>query len=136
MGKEMKFGVYIPKELALELDECMKALGVSNKSKIIQEALRLFISEHKWRVHGEALGTIIVIYNHDVSNVDKNLTDIQHEFLDIIISSLHVHLSKETCAQIIVVRGSTKELKDLIGKLMRLRGVELVRPVIIGLRES
>jgi len=133
LGREMKFGVYIPKELAHELDECMKALGVTNKSKIIQEALRLFIAEHRWRVHGKALGAVIVLYNHDVPNVDESLTDIQHGFLDLILSSLHIHLSKNMCAQIIVVRGSTEQLKDLVGKLMELRGVELVRTVIIGL---
>ena len=135
MDREMKFGVYIPKELAHELEECMKALGVTNKSKIIQEALRLFISEHRWRVHGEALGAVIVLYNHDVPNVDESLTDIQHEFLSLILSSLHVHLSKEMCAQIIIVKGSTEELKDLVGKLVGLRGVELVRTVIIGLEK-
>ncbi|MEM2021996.1 MAG: CopG family transcriptional regulator, partial [Zestosphaera sp.] len=81
-----KFGVYIPEELMYDLKNCMKALGVDNKSLVIREALRLFITEHKWRVGGLILGAIGVVYDHEVNETDVQLTDIQHEYLSEIIS--------------------------------------------------
>ena len=53
-----KFGIYIPKELADDLERIMAALGVSSKSALVREALRLYIIEHKWKVAKEAVGII------------------------------------------------------------------------------
>ncbi|RLG88048.1 MAG: CopG family transcriptional regulator [Thermoprotei archaeon] len=128
----MKFGVYIPEDLALELEKCMKVLGIKRKSRLIQEALKLFINEHKWRLGGEALGVIGVIYDHTVSNIDSKLTDIQHDFLDIILGTLHIHLDKRRCMLAIVVRGNTDRLKELLGNLINLRGVIFTRQLLLS----
>ncbi|MEM1826385.1 MAG: CopG family ribbon-helix-helix protein, partial [Desulfurococcaceae archaeon] len=76
-----RFGVYIPADVLNELDFVMKKLGVKSRSRIVQEALRLFINEYKWRFSQKVHGIIGVIYDHNVSGVDDELTDIQHEYL-------------------------------------------------------
>jgi len=129
-----KFGVYIPKELANDLERIMNALGISSKSALVREALRLYIIEHKWKVAKEAVGIIGVIYNHEISGVDEELTNIQHDFLDIIVSTLHVHLSKEKCMLAIAVRGNAEKIKYLIGKLSTVKGVEITRPLLLAVK--
>ena len=130
-NKKLKFGVYLPEDLAYELEKCMNVLGIRRKSKLIQEALKLFINEHRWRFGGKALGVIGVIYDHTVGSVDSKLTDIQHEFLDIILGTLHIHLDKRRCMLAIVVRGSTDKLRRLLGSIMKLRGVLFTRPLLL-----
>jgi len=127
-----KFGVYISKDLAKDLEECMKALGIESKSALIRDALRLFIVEHRWRTSRNAIGIIGVIYNHNIKGSDELLTDIQHDFMDIIISTLHIHLSKEKCMLAIAVRGSASRIKQLIGRLESVRGVEITRPLLLA----
>ena len=126
-----KFGVYMPDELVKDLELCMKTTGIKSKSKLIQEALRLFITEHRWRLAGRAVGIIGVVYNHDVGHVDEELTDLQHEFLDIVISAVHVHLDKEKCMLAIIVRGDTERIKKLLNSIMGLRGVLIARPLLL-----
>ncbi len=129
--KGTKFGVYIPEDLLRDLEACMKSMGIDSKSKVVQEALRLFITEHRWQTSGYAAGVIGVLYNHDVGHVDEELTDIQHRFLDIIISSLHIHLDRERCMLLIAVRGDTNRIKKLISAISSLRGVLLTRPLLL-----
>jgi len=131
-----KFGIYVPEELMRELEECMKSLGIKNKSLIFREALRLFISEHKWRAGGSILGVISVIYNHEVKGIDAKLTDIQHDYLNEIISTLHIHIDRRNCMLILALRGSSERVKDLLEKIIKLRGVKLVRPVLMSVESE
>ena len=126
-----KFGVYVPDELLRDLELCMKTTGIKSKSKLVQEALRLFIAEHRWKLAGKAVGIIGVVYNHDVGHVDEELTDLQHEFLDVIVSTVHVHLDKEKCMLAIIVRGDTSRIKNLLNEVMKLRGVLIARPLLL-----
>ncbi len=134
-GKGVKTGVYIPDDLVEELEKCASTLGIKSKSRIIQEALRLFIAEHRWRIMGSAVGIIGVIYNHDSPGVDEKLTDIQHNYLDIIISTLHVHLTKDKCMLAIIVRGDSARIKDIISEIEKIKGVLIVRPMVMGYPE-
>ena len=129
-----KFGIYVPDELLRDLELCMKTTGIKSKSRLIQEALRLFITEHRWRLAGRAVGIIGVVYNHEVSRVDEELTDLQHEFLDIVVSTVHVHLDKEKCMLAIIVNGDTDRIKKLLNEIMSLRGVLIARPLLLEAR--
>lgn len=131
-----KFGIYVPEELMRELEDCMKSLGIKNKSLIFREALRLFISEHKWRAGGSILGVISVVYNHEVKGIDAKLTDIQHDYLNEIISTLHIHIDRKNCMLILALKGSSERVKDLLEKIIKLRGVKLVRPVLMSVESE
>lgn len=130
-GKGVRFGVYIPPDLAKELYEYMSKLGVTSKSHLIQEALRLFLAEYRWRVSGKVVGAIGLIYNHDVGDIDEELTDIQHKYLDIVVGSFHIHLDKENCLLMIVVRGESKRIKNLLDEIIRVKGVKTARTLLL-----
>ncbi len=131
MTGNVKFGVYLPRDLAEEIEDFMKRTGLRSKSKLIQEALRLFLAEHGWESGGKVAGIIGVIYNHHVKGVDSALIDVQHDYLDIIVSTLHIHITHELCMLVIVVRGSSSRIKELISMLMKLRGVVNVRQTLL-----
>jgi CopG family nickel-responsive transcriptional regulator len=94
----MRIGVYLPGDLAERLLGLMKELGVSNFSRVVQEALRVYIVEHEWRTSGFVSGVIVVLYNHEARGVDEALTDIQHEYLESIKATMHIHLDRENCS--------------------------------------
>ena len=132
MAEKKRFGVYVPEDLARDLEACMKTLGLKSKSKLVQEALRLFINEHKWKLRGKAVGIVGVVYNHEAQDVDEKLTDIQHEYLDVIISSVHVHLDERRCMLAIIVRGSTKKIRELLNEMIRISGILTVRQMLLA----
>ena len=55
------------------------------------------------------------------------LTAIQHDFDKYINAVMHVHLTKKTCLEVIVVNGDMKYIRDLTEKIMKLKGVEQVK---------
>jgi len=132
MRTRTKAGVYIPASLLREAENLMKILNIKSKSKLIQEALKLFISENKWRLKGRAVGIIGVVYRHHVKDIDHEITEIQHRHLDIVASTLHVHLDKERCMLAIAVRGEAEKITELIGELHNLKGIEVVRPILLS----
>ncbi len=110
----------------------MRALGIKSKSALVREALKLFINEHKWETAESAVGIIGVIYDHSHKGTDEELTDVQHKFLNLIVSTLHIHLDEDHCMLAIVVRGKTGEIKELLGKLVGIRGVNIARTMLLA----
>ncbi|MCI4435327.1 MAG: CopG family ribbon-helix-helix protein [Ignisphaera sp.] len=132
MAKEhTRFGVYVPPDLAQELNKLMKSMGIESRSKLLQEALRLFIAENRWNIAQSVVGAVVVLYNHEVRGVDEELTNIQHRFLEIIVSALHVHIDRERCMLVIAVRGNSERIKEFLKELHNIKGVILVRPAFI-----
>jgi len=129
--KPQRFGVYLTGDLLDKLEELKMILGVKSRSRVIQEALRMYIAEHSWRVKGRVCGIIGVVYNHEVESVDEKLTDIQHGYLDVIVSALHVHLTRDKCLLAIVVRGAGDRVRSLVNSIESLKGVLLTRAVVL-----
>ncbi len=75
-------------------------------------------------MEGNRVGTLSVICNHNYPGLMKNLTAIQHDFDMYINAVMHVHLTKKTCLEVIVVKGDMKYIRDLTEKIMKLKGVE------------
>jgi CopG family nickel-responsive transcriptional regulator len=129
-----RFSVSAPPELVREFDDMLKRLG-QDRSKAIQQAMRLFLSEHKWvegPATGECAGAILLIYDHEVHEAEEELTDIQHHSRGVINSTLHIHIDERNCLEIIAVRGRVSGVKDLIDGLSSCRGVKQLKHTVVG----
>ena len=131
-SKGVKFGIYLQKELIKEIDEIMMNSGIKNRSKLIQEALRLFIVENRWVTSAEVVGSISILYDHSIANIDEMLTDIQHIFRDVVISSMHVHLDENRCMLVIAVKGGSQRVKEFLDKVRMLKGTLIVRHTLLS----
>lgn len=129
-----RFSVSAPPELLREFDEMLERLG-QDRSKAIQQAMRLFLSEHRWvegPSSGECAGAILIIYDHEVHEAEEELTDLQHDCREVINSTLHLHIDKRNCLEIIAVRGRVSGVKDLIDRLSSCRGVKQLKHTVVG----
>lgn len=126
--KIIRTGVSLPADLLREFDELTETMGYRNRSKAIGDAMIRFVSEYRWReVKGEVIGVISLIYNRETPGVSDALTEIEHTYSGLILSTMHVHLDPERCLEITVTRGRAEELKGFAGKLMSQRGVESLK---------
>jgi len=127
-----RFGIYLDEELCAEFNRLVGGARPRAKSRVIQEALRLYMAESLWReASGYVAGSLNVLYNHEVEGVDARLTDVQHEYADVVVSALHVHLDPRTCLLVIAIRGVSTRVRELVEKLESVDGVLLVRPVVV-----
>lgn len=125
----MRIGVSLPDNLLGRFDDIIERRGYSSRSEGIRDAIRNYILHYEWmnEVEGDRIGVITIIYDHDQRGLVNNLTDIQHDFMDIIQSSVHIHLDHDNCMEIILLRGDGKDVKGFAEKMMSLKGVKHVK---------
>jgi CopG family nickel-responsive transcriptional regulator len=107
----------IPDELLNQLDKILGEKWFASRSEVVRQALRKYIAEYKEleNVKGTIVATITALYER--MSKDEGLTHLQHEFGDIMTTYLHSHLAGTSCLEVMVVKGSSKRLKDLMDGL-------------------
>lgn len=131
-----RFSISVEPELVREFDDLVGKLG-QNRSKAIQQAMRLFLSEHYWAEgEGESgcAGAVVVVYDHSARFAEDEMTALQHNFRDAINSVLHIHVDDRNCLEIIAVRGKIGRVKGLIESLERVKGVKQIKHTIVSIR--
>ena len=133
MPKVTRIGVTIPPELLKDFDEIISKMGYESRSKAIQDAVRLYVSERKWLKEEDALqtGIILMVYDHDARGLDSELTEAQHEHSKIITSTMHIHVSEHDCLEAIAVKGKASEIRHLSNELTTRRGVKILKTTIV-----
>lgn len=128
MSGVARFSVSVDPSLLGEFDVMVTEAGL-NRSTAIEAAMRGFLAEHKWSgvEEGAVAGALTMIYDHHVSNLSETLTDIQHDFMDVISSTTHVHLDHHNCLEIIAVRGEVGRLRELTRKIEASRGIKQLK---------
>ncbi|MFX1565005.1 MAG: nickel-responsive transcriptional regulator NikR [Promethearchaeota archaeon] len=123
-----RISISLPQNLLEEFDQITSNIGY-DRSKAIQQAMRDFISEYRWEQDPDAsaAGTITIIYDHDVSGLESELTRIQHQYTNLITSATHIHLDTHNCLLVIVLKGLAATMKQLATELQRLRGIHQLK---------
>ncbi len=133
MSKVTRIGVSIPPELLKEFDEITSKMGYQSRSKALQDAVRLYVSERKWIKEQDTVqtGVILMVYDHDAKGLESDLTETQHEHSSIITSTLHIHISERDCLEAIAVKGKASEIRHLSDELTTRRGVKILKTTIV-----
>ncbi|MBM5804513.1 MAG: CopG family ribbon-helix-helix protein [Candidatus Verstraetearchaeota archaeon] len=116
----------IPDELLRELDTILGGERYASRSEVVRQAVHKYIMEYREleRLKGDIIATITVLHEKTGKNEDLQL---QHEFGDIVTQYLHSHLTERSCLEVMVVKGSSKRLKDLIDGLKANRHVKQLK---------
>jgi CopG family nickel-responsive transcriptional regulator len=134
MSKIVRAGVTFPPDLLKDFDGIINSMGYNSRSKAIQDSVRLFVSERKWLKEGDTIqtGVIIMVYNHEVRNLESGLTEAQHHHSDLISSTMHIHLGEHDCLEVIAVKGKSSEIKHLSDELATRKGVKILKATIVN----
>jgi CopG family nickel-responsive transcriptional regulator len=124
MSEIVRFGVSLEKELLKKFDRLIKEKKYPNRSEAIRDLIRENLVKKEWIEGKEVAGAITLVFDHHKRELVNTLTDIQHDFHQLIISSQHIHLDHDNCLEIIVVRGKPIEVRGLADKLKSTKGVK------------
>ena len=125
MARITRVGVTFPPELLKDFDEITGKMGYESRSKAIQDAVRLFVSERKWVKADEnsnQTGILVMVYDHDARNLESELTEAQHQHSALVSSTLHIHISERDCLEAIAVKGKASEIHELSDELSTKEG--------------
>lgn len=124
MSNLIRFGVSLDKELLERFDQLIHSQNYSNRSEAIRDLIRESLVKKEWAQGEEVAGTITLVYNHHLRELVNTLTNIQHEFHKLIISTQHIHLDNDNCLEVVVVKGKPKQVEKLAKLLKSTRGVK------------
>ncbi|MDN7025048.1 nickel-responsive transcriptional regulator NikR [Methanoculleus sp. FWC-SCC1] len=132
-----RIGISLPKNLLDKFDDILKLRGYSSRSEGIRDSIRSYITHYQWisDVKGERQGVVTMVYDHDHRGLLQTLTEIQHDYANIIQASLHSHVTHNKCLEVILIRGDGTELKNIAEKLMAQKGVESVKLTTIPIED-
>jgi len=127
-GGLSRFTISTPSTLLEEFDLAVKEMGY-DRSKAVSLAMRNFLADYAWdrKRTGTGAGALTLIYDHEKANIDRELTEIQHQHHDSIVSTTHVHLDERNCLLIVAVSGKIESIQTLAREMMAASGVKQLR---------
>jgi CopG family nickel-responsive transcriptional regulator len=124
-GKTTRFGISIDARLLEKFDGMIAGKGYANRSEALRDLMRDQLVENAWASNNEdVVGTFTMVYSHESRELTKKLTELQHQNLVHIISSLHVHLDEHNCLEVLIIRGKSKKVKAISDRLIGIKGVK------------
>jgi len=120
-----RFGVSMDASLLKGFDRRIKAAGYKIRSEALRDIIRNYLVEEEWQDEDtEVVGTVTLVYNHHQRELDHALNELQHDFHSAITCATHVHLDERNCLEVIVIRGSARDVKTIGERLISTRGVK------------
>lgn len=125
MGTTIRFGVSLDDALLDKFDSLCLQQGYKNRSEAVRDLIRNALVQQEWKDLGkEIVGTLTLIYDHHQSDLGQKVTSIQHDALEIIISTLHVHIDECNCMEVLVLRGSGEKIRQTAQRLISTKGIK------------
>ena len=124
MSRLVRFGVSLEKSLLDKFDRLIRRENYPNRSEAFRDLIRQELVKEEWHENREIAGAVTIIYNHHKRDLLNVLTDIQHDFQNVIISNQHIHLDHDNCLELIAVRGNARRVKKLADMIKSVKGVK------------
>lgn len=127
----VRFSVAIGGELLRRFDQYREEHRYPNRSEAVRGLMRAALIEDVIdREDSAAMGVVTLIYDHHAGRIAERLTDLQHEHLDQVVTTTHVHLDERRCLEVILLRGPAGTVRKLADALIGTKGVETGRLVL------
>jgi len=130
--KTERIGVSIDNRLLSKFDKVIAAKGYNNRSEAIRDLIREDLrNKHTGNPKAQAVAVVSLVYDHHATKLMQKLTALQHSHLLKTISSIHIHLARHDCMEVIVLRGRVGEINEIGEKMLSVKGVKLGRINIV-----
>ena len=124
MSEIVRFSISLEDDLLDQFDRYCRQQQFATRSEAIRQLLRDTLTKHAWVGDSEdAAGTLTIIYDHHRPPLRKRLLKLQHDHHELVVATLHVHLTHDLCLEVIVLRGPSADLQKMASHLGGLRGV-------------
>lgn len=121
----MRFGVSMERSLLRQFDSLCAEKGYATRSEAIRDMVRnLLVEKELGNEETEGFGTLTLVYNHHQRELEEKLTDYQHDHLESIISTVHIHLTRHLCLEVLLLRGKARQIKSIADGLIATKGVK------------
>jgi len=126
MGELTRFSVAMDEDLLERFDALVASRGTAvNRSEAVRGLVRDALVDAEWEdSSGEIVGTVTMVFDHHASDLSDKLDALQHAHHQRIVSSMHVHLDAHNCLEVIIVRGTSEQVRAIADGLLGTKGVK------------
>lgn len=122
--------VSLSEKLLQEIDQLKDETGFSGRSDVIRASTRMLIADTQDKKNLEGDINSILILIHNQKSEDK-VTEIKHDFEDIIGTQIHSHLKEDKCLELFILEGDADRMNTLTKMFQTTRKIEYVRLITI-----
>jgi CopG family nickel-responsive transcriptional regulator len=127
--------ITLPPDLLRKFEDFMSAKGYYSRSEAFRDAIRGLISESELAVlqTENVAATIMVTCDYARKDVDLKMSELRHEFDDVVIENVHRHIGEKYCLEIFITQGSNSRILNLINRLRGMHGIQQVKSMFMML---
>jgi CopG family nickel-responsive transcriptional regulator len=135
MNSVTVISITLPNELLKKFDDFMRARGYYSRSEAFRDAVRNLIAEADIAKleTGTVAATIMITSDYARRDVDLRMTELRHEFDDVVVENVHRHIDEKYCLEIFIAQGKNERMLDLIGRVRGMRGIQQVKAMFMSL---
>jgi CopG family nickel-responsive transcriptional regulator len=120
-----RFGVSLDKKLLQAFDQWLLRKGFSNRSQALAQLIREGLVTQEWQSNSRGVvGVVTLLYDPGHHILSHTLMHKQHADHEKILSVQHIHLDQKNCLEVIILKGSAKEIQKLSDLLRSLKGIK------------
>ena len=124
MSEIVRFSVSMEDELLERFDRYCREEQYATRSEAVRQLIRETLTQRAWESESrDAAGTLTLVYDHHRPQLRDRLMELQHDNVDLIVSSLHAHLDHDLCLEVVVLRGPATQLQKISSQLRGLKGI-------------
>ena len=124
MSSIVRFSVSLEDDLLEQFDAYCSQQQLATRSEAVRQLIRETLTRRAWTSEArDVAGTLTLVYDHHRPQLRKRLLQVQHDNTDLVVSTLHAHLSHDVCLEVIVLRGPGRRLQNVASQLRGMKGI-------------
>ena len=124
MSEIVRFSVSLEDDLLEQFDRYCRGEQFATRSEAVRQLIRDTLTRRAWESESQdAVGTLTLVYDYHRSQLSDRLTQLQHDHTDLVVSTLHAHLTHDLCLEVIILRGPAVRLQKITSQLRGLKGI-------------
>jgi len=130
--------ITLPADLLGKFDQFIKARGYYSRSEAFRDAIRSLIAEAEVAKleTGTVAATMMITCEYARRDVDLRMSEVRHEFDDIVVENFHRHIDQQYCLEVFIAEGHYERVLELIGRIRGMRGIQEVKASFLPLQEK
>jgi len=127
--------ITLPGDLLSKFDRFIETRGYYSRSEAFRDAIRSIIEESELAKleAGDVAATIMTTCEYKRTDVDLKITEIRHEFDDVVVENMHRHIGEKYCLEIFIAEGNYQRILELIGRIRGMRGIQQIKALFMTL---
>ena len=124
--------ITIEDDLLAELDALIARRGYQNRSEALRDLTRAGLRQAEAPApDASCIAALVYVYDHARRDLPNRLVNDFHDHHHMAISTLHVHLTAETCLEVTVLKGRMGDVQSIADSVITERGVRHGQLVVV-----